>query len=355
MLRKTEWIRLDCEMEETQLRKTEAIQKSAAYLRQGKLIAFPTETVYGLGAVATSGESVAQIYVAKGRPSDNPLIIHIGNKDHLERWVRIVPEHAQKLAEKYWPGPLTMVLPHRHNLAENVTAGLPTVAVRMPDHPVALALLNEVGLPVAAPSANRSGKPSPTMARHVWNDLAGRIDGVLDGGPTGIGVESTVIDVSGEVPVLLRPGGVTLEQLQETLGEVQVDPGLTNENETPRSPGMKYRHYAPRGEMWLVQGEPEAVTLYIQQRVQEAVENGKRAGVLTTEENQASYHQADFVIAAGSRKDPSSVARHLYDALRRFDEQKVDVIFAEAFPEQGLFASVMNRMKKAASGNMVEV
>ena len=353
-MRKTEWFQLDCEMEETQLCHSEAIKRSAAYLRQGKLIAFPTETVYGLGAIATSRESVAQIYTAKGRPSDNPLIIHIGKKEHLTRWVCRFPESAQKLAEKYWPGPLTMVLPHRNNLAENVTAGLPTVAVRMPDHLVALALLNEVDIPVAAPSANRSGKPSPTTAEHVLNDLAGRIDGILDGGPTGIGVESTVIDVSGEVPVLLRPGGVTLEQLQETLGEVQVDPGLTDQNQAPRSPGMKYRHYAPRGEMWLVKGELRAVTVYIQQRVQEAIENGKRVGVLTTEENQGKY-QADCVIAAGSRKDPSSVAHHLYDALRRFDEQKVDVIFAEAFPERGLFASVMNRMKKAASGNMVEV
>jgi L-threonylcarbamoyladenylate synthase len=355
MLKKTERFQLDSGMEETQLIHSEAIKRAAAYLRQGKLVAFPTETVYGLGAIATSRDSVAKIYEAKGRPSDNPLIIHIGKKEQLAQWVRRFPENAQKLAEKFWPGPLTMVLPHRDNLAENVTAGLSTVAVRMPDHPVALALLNEVGIPVAAPSANRSGKPSPTTAEHVLNDLDGRIDGILDGGPTGIGVESTVVDVSGEIPLLLRPGGITLEQLQETLGEVRVDPGLTDASQTPRSPGMKYRHYAPQGEMWLVKGNPEAVISYIQQQVQEAVKNGKRVGVLTTEENQGKYQQADCVIAVGSRRHPASVARRLYGALRRFDEQKVDVIFAEAFPEQGLFASVMNRMKKAASDNMVEV
>ncbi|WP_281364153.1 L-threonylcarbamoyladenylate synthase [Thermoactinomyces mirandus] len=341
-------------MDEFHLRQSEAVQKAASMLKEGKLVAFPTETVYGLGAIATSDESVARIFAAKGRPSDNPLIIHIGNKDQLFEWAAKVPEAARILMEKYMPGPITLVLPHRHNLAVNVTAGLPTVGIRMPDHPVALALLNEVGTPVAAPSANRSGKPSPTTAEHVWQDLAGRIDGILDGGPAGIGVESTVVDLSAEVPVLLRPGGITLEELRETLGEVNVDPGIRDQKQVPRSPGMKYRHYAPKGEMWLVKGDPQKMVLYIQKRVEEAKERGKRVGVLTTEENKEKY-QADCVVAAGSRQDPTSVARHLYDALRHFDEQKVEMIFAESFQEQGLFYSVMNRMKKAASGKIVEV
>ncbi len=353
-MRKTEWYRVDSKLDNWHLQQSEAVQKAASLLKKGKLVAFPTETVYGLGAIATSNKSVAGIFTAKGRPSDNPLIIHIGNKEQLGRWVATITGAAQILMEKYWPGPLTLVLPHRHNLAGNVTAGLPTVGIRMPDHPVALALLNEVGIPVAAPSANRSGKPSPTTAEHVWRDLAGKIDGILDGGPAGIGVESTVIDVSGEIPVLLRPGGITLEQLRETLGEVTVDPGIQDQKQIPRSPGMKYRHYAPQGEMWLIKGDLREVVPYIQKRVREAGEKGKRVGVLTTEENKEKY-QADCVIAVGSREKSSSVARHLYDALRRFDEQKVEIIFAESFPEQELYYSVMNRMKKAASGKIVEV
>lgn len=353
-MRKTEWFRVDSGLKGVCLQQSEEVRKAASLLKAGKLVAFPTETVYGLGAIATSDESVAGIFAAKGRPSDNPLIIHIGNRGQLEQWAAVIPESAQILMQKYWPGPLTLVLPHRHNLAGKVTAGLPTVGIRMPDHPVALALLNEVGIPVAAPSANRSGKPSPTTAEHVWRDLAGKIDAILDGGPAGIGVESTIVDLSGEIPVLLRPGGITLEQLRETLGEVKVDPGIQDQKQIPRSPGMKYRHYAPQGEMWLIKGELERVAAYIQKRIHEAREEGKRVGVLTTEENREKYH-ADCVIAAGSRQKPDSVAHHLYDALRRFDEQKVDMIFAESFPERGLFYSVMNRMKKAASGNIIEV
>lgn len=353
-MRKTEWYRVDCKLDDCQLRQSEAVQKAATLLKEGKLVAFPTETVYGLGAIATSDESVAGIFTAKGRPSDNPLIIHIGNREQLDRWVATIPEAAQTLMDKYWPGPLTLVLPHCHNLADNVTAGLSTVGIRMPDHPVALALLNEVEIPVAAPSANRSGKPSPTTAEHVWRDLAGKIDAILDGGPAGIGVESTVVDLSGEVPALLRPGGITLEQLRETLGEVKVDPGIQDQKQIPRSPGMKYRHYAPQGEMWLIKGDLEQVVSYIQKKVREAGEKGKRVGVLTTRENKDKY-RADCVIAAGSRAEPFSVAQRLYDALRRFDEQGVEIIFAESFPEQGLYYSVMNRIKKAASGKIVEV
>lgn len=338
------------DMEE--LKKQPELISAAQLLRQGGLVAFPTETVYGLGANATDQAAVARIFTAKGRPSDNPLIIHIGNKEQLGEWVTEVPPLALRLLEYFSPGPLTLVLPHRGNLANNVTAGLPTVAVRIPDHPVALALLQLVNLPVAAPSANRSGRPSPTEAKHVWEDLAGKIEMVVDGGATGVGVESTVVDVTGEIPILLRPGGISLEQLRQVIGEVHVDPGLVHEHTAPRSPGMKYRHYAPRAEMWLVQGE--GVQQYIQRRTQEAQAAGKRVGILTTREHQDRFH-ADVVLACGERSDPSSVARNLYHTLRQFDEAQVDLILSETFPESGLTYSVMDRLRKAADGRVVEV
>jgi L-threonylcarbamoyladenylate synthase len=224
----------------------------------------------------------------------------------------------------------------------------------MPDHPVALALLQEAGLPVAAPSANRSGRPSPTEAKHVYEDLEGKIDMILDGGPTGVGVESTVVDISTEVPVLLRPGGITLEQLTEAVGRVEVDPGLRSKDEVPRSPGMKYRHYAPRAEMWLIRGELPQMHEKMMQLAMEYQARGKRVGILTTEEYRP-FFSADVVIACGRRKNPASVARNLYHALREFDERGVEVILAETFPEQGLYHSVMNRLLKAASGNLMDV
>jgi L-threonylcarbamoyladenylate synthase len=246
------------------------------------------------------------------------------------------------------------VLPHRGNIASNVTAGLSTVAIRMPDHPVALALLQAVGFPVAAPSANRSGRPSPTEAKHVFEDLNGKVDILLDGGPTGVGLESTVVDVSGEVPVLLRPGGITLEQLRETIGHVEVDPGFTTHKQPPRSPGMKYRHYAPKGEMWLIRGELDRVHQVMNRLARQSQTEGKRVGILTTEENEGNV-SADIVIACGRRENPASVARKLYHALRMFDERGADLILAETFPEQGLFHSVMNRLLKAANGKTMDV
>lgn len=351
--RVSRWWKVPAGMKIDELKNREEVIRAAGCLKEGGLVAFPTETVYGLGAIATSEQAVAQIFAAKGRPSDNPLIIHIGDKDQLSDWVSKFPDVAKKLVHSFWPGPLTLVLPHQGNIAPNVTAGLDTVAVRMPSHPVALALLQLTGEPVAAPSANRSGRPSPTEAAHVWHDLAGRLDILLDGGETGIGVESTVVDVTEETPVLLRPGGITIEALTQAVGHIEVDPGLKQES-APRSPGMKYRHYAPQAEMWLVEGNEENVLARIRELGADAMRKGRKVGILTTEEHVGKF-QADVVVSCGRRSDPPSVARGLYQALRLFDARGVDFILAETFPEKGIFYSVMNRLRKAADGKVIRV
>jgi len=329
----------------------QAIQEAALFIRQNELVAFPTETVYGLGGNGLVDETVEKIYQAKGRPSDNPLILHIAHRDQLHDLVTHIPPMAEALMDAFWPGPLTLVLPKKPGVAMRASAGLDTVAVRMPDHPVALDLIQEAGVPIAAPSANRSGRPSPTTAQHVLQDLGGKIAGVLDGGPTGIGVESTVVDACGEVPVILRPGGITAEQIAEITGEVALDPGLISETVAPRSPGMKYRHYAPEGEMWLVEGETLADTIRaINDLIGKARAEGRKVGVLTTEENQQAYPQADLVLSCGKREELITVARNLYDVLRKMDDDHIDLILAETFPEQGVGQAIMNRLRKAAGG-----
>lgn len=334
-------------------RKSPLLQQGATLLRRGELVAFPTETVYGLGADGTSEEAVANIFRAKGRPSDNPLIIHLAEIRQVYDWVESVPPLAEKLIHSFWPGPLTIVIKHNGRFAPQVTAGLPTVAIRIPAHPIARALIQLADLPVAAPSANRSGRPSPTRAEHVWTDLQGRISLLIDGGSAKVGVESTVIDVTGKHPVLLRPGGLSIEEIENKVGFLKVDPALQESTRKPRSPGMKYRHYAPNGEMWLYLGEPIQMIRNIQSQAKQLRKAGKRVGILTTEEHQDKY-LADVVIACGSRKRPETVARNLFHTLHQFNEAQVDLILAETFPEQGAFYSVMNRLKKAANGRIVK-
>ncbi|MBB6283080.1 L-threonylcarbamoyladenylate synthase [Geobacillus subterraneus] len=325
------------------------IQEAAEWLRAGEVVAFPTETVYGLGADAANTAAVDKIFAAKGRPSDNPLIVHVANVVQVEAIVAAIPPVAKTLMERFWPGPLTLVLPKRAGtVSERVTANLPTVAVRMPDHPLALALIEASGLALAAPSANRSGKPSPTTAAHVLADLNGRIAGVIDGGPTGIGVESTVLDCSGEVPTILRPGGVTKEALSEAIGRVEEAIGIGDEQTAPKAPGMKYTHYAPKAPLWIVAGPPSL----LQRLVDESRAGGKTVGVLTTEENKSRY-AADAVMACGTRRELETVAHRLYDTLRQFDETGVDLIYSEAFPEEGIGVAIMNRLRKAAGGRVI--
>ncbi|RSK28956.1 threonylcarbamoyl-AMP synthase [Bacillus sp. HMF5848] len=327
------------------------IIEAANLLKRGEVVAFPTETVYGLGANALSERAVEKIFVAKGRPSDNPLIVHIGSKEQLQDLVQSVTPHAHKLIEQFWPGPLTLVLPKKAAVAHNVTAGLESVAIRMPNHPVALTLLKAANVPIAAPSANLSGKPSPTEAKHVYADLAGKIAGILDGGVTGVGLESTVVDCTTELPIILRPGGVTKEQLEEAVDcEVLVDKALQHDvHIAPRSPGMKYVHYAPDAPLQIVEGD----LAFIQAIVNDARKAGKRVGVLTTTE-QVNKYEADAVLACGERKNLTSVAQQLFATLRSFNTYDLDVIFSESFPREGIGEAIMNRLTKAAGGHVIK-
>jgi L-threonylcarbamoyladenylate synthase len=328
----------------------EIIKAAATILVNGGLVAFPTETVYGLGANALDGRAVKKIFAAKGRPGDNPLILHVSDPEMVCSYAGEVSHRALALMKKFWPGPLTLVLPGSSKIPEEVSAGLDTLAFRMPDHPVALALIREGGVPVAAPSANLSGKPSPTNAEHTYSDLKGKIEAVLDGGPSGMGVESTVLDLTREVPVILRPGGVTLEQLKAVLGQVELDSSLVNPGaaiEQPRSPGMKYRHYAPEAPVILVEGAEEKVTAEIKRLLEQYGKEGKIVGVLCREGNQDCY-PGSVSIPAGSYRDFPSVAATLYNALRQFDQTQVEIILAEGVEPSGLGLAVANRLRRAA-------
>lgn len=338
------------------------LQAAAACIRQGQTIAFPTETVYGLGADARSTAAVEAIFEAKGRPSDNPLIVHIAHRDQLDSLVTEVNEAAEALIKAFWPGPLTIVLPVKPGaVSPRVTAGLDTVGVRMPDHPVALQLLAAAACPVAAPSANRSGRPSPTLASHVSEDLAGRIGGIVDGGPTGVGVESTVVQVGDDGTVtILRPGGITAEQLSAVAARVATDPAILAEgaegegSPAPRSPGMKYTHYAPAGALCVVEGPPPAVAAWISAALAEAAQRGERTAVLAFAEH-AEQYRADAVFSLGNASELEEAARRLYAALRSCDEQGATYIVAEACSREGLGAAVMNRLLKAAGHQLIQV
>ncbi|MFB9988774.1 L-threonylcarbamoyladenylate synthase [Bacillus benzoevorans] len=326
------------------------IAQAADLLTKNEVVAFPTETVYGLGGNAKSDDAIRKIFAAKGRPSDNPLIIHIAAKSQLHEFVVQVPATAEKLMDHFWPGPLTIIFPYQKgSLSDGATAGLDTVGVRMPAHPVALAIIKKSGLPIAAPSANQSGRPSPTSALHVKEDLAGKIAAIVDGGTTGVGVESTVIDCTSEVPVILRPGGVTKEQLEEVIGEVRVDPALTDTSEKPKSPGMKYRHYAPDAPLYLVDGSREE----LQEFINEGKKAGLKIGVLTTKEN-AAFYDADYIFACGERAQLETVASSIYEALRSFNKADVDVIYSEMFPNEGVGNAIMNRLMKAAGQRVLK-
>ncbi|WP_141430960.1 L-threonylcarbamoyladenylate synthase [Bacillus sp. 03113] len=325
------------------------ILEAADLLNKNEVVAFPTETVYGLGGNALDDTAVTKIFQAKGRPSDNPLIIHIAEQKQLHQFVEEIPHKARQLMDAFWPGPLTIIFKKKAGLlSDKATAGLSTVAVRMPDHPVALAILKNAGLPIAAPSANSSGKPSPTQALHVKEDLNGKIAGIVDGGPTGVGVESTVIDCTEEIPVILRPGGVTKEKLEEFIGFVKEDQALLDEKHAPKAPGMKYTHYAPNAPLYLVTGDKNT----IQKLVTRTRTEGIKVGVLTTEENKNAY-EADFVYACGHRSNLESVASTLYEALRSFNHSGVEVIYSEMFPSEGVGQAIMNRLLKAAGHKVI--
>lgn len=332
------------------------IEAAGRILREGGLVAFPTETVYGLGADALNPKAAKEIYAAKGRPSDNPLIVHISKWDALEKITEEIPQGARRMAEKFWPGPLTMIFRKSDSVPLETTGGLDTVAVRMPNHPAALALIDAGGGYIAAPSANTSGKPSPTMAEHVAADMDGRIPMIIDGGAVGIGIESTIVDFSAEVPMILRPGYITPEMIRGVIGEVRMDPGLAADDPAvhPKAPGMKYRHYAPKAELILVNGAQEKVINKINELVLEAVRSGKKAGVIGTDETHSLY-QAEIVKSIGSRREEDTIARHLYGILREFDESDVDIIYSESFSTPRIGQAIMNRLLKAAGHRVIEV
>ncbi len=341
--------------------KDSELTEAAGIIRAGGLVAFPTETVYGLGANALDENAARKIYAAKGRPSDNPLIAHISCMDELPALVSAIPETAEKLAAAFWPGPLTMVFHKKEIVPYGTTGGLDTVAVRMPSDPVANRLIRLSGVPVAAPSANTSGRPSPTQAAHVIEDMNGKIDMIIDGGPVGIGLESTIVDVSGGMPTLLRPGAVTLEMLTELLGEVAVDPAISgpvSADVKPKAPGMKYRHYAPKAQMTLVEGTADKAAACIAREALKAAESGKRVGIICTEETRALYPDGvpGIVLRViGSRGNEETVAHNLFAVLREFDDKDVDCIYSESFSGENIGRAVMNRLLKAAGYHTVQV
>ena len=327
-----------------------AVRDAAAILRCGGLLGIPTETVYGLGADALNEDAVSRIFLAKGRPQDNPLIIHVPDASWLERYCRDVPPAAYQLAERFWPGPLTMILPRRDIVPLQTTGGLETVGVRCPNHPVTLAIIEAAGVPIAAPSGNTSGRPSPTTAAHMIEDMDGKIDGIVDGGPCTVGVESTIIDLTVTPPRLLRPGGLPLESLRQVLGEVAVDKavtGLLAAGERPRAPGMKYRHYAPHAPVTVVTGEPERSARRIQGLLSDT------AGVICFDEY-APLFPGHIIHKLGPAADKSAQARHVFDALRTFDGTDVTEIFAQCPDDGGLGLAVANRLKKAAGFHLID-
>lgn len=330
--------------------------KAGQIIRQGGLVAFPTETVYGLGANGLDETASAKIYAAKGRPSDNPLIVHIARFSDLERIAEQIPDSARKLADAFWPGPLTMIFRKSPEVPYGTTGGLDTVAVRMPDHPIALALIEAGGGYIAAPSANTSGRPSPTRAAHVAEDLQGKIDMILDGGDVGIGLESTIVDLTEEKPVILRPGYINQKMLENVIGPVEMDRGLTADdpNVHPKAPGMKYRHYAPKASLTIVEGPAGAVMDKIRLLARQEEERGGRVGIIATDETAASY-PVGIVKSVGTRTDELSISSHLYGILREFDQLQVTRIYSEAFETPMLGQAIMNRLMKAAGHQVILV
>ena len=332
------------------------LELASEILKKGGLVAFPTETVYGLGGDALNPDASRKIYSAKGRPSDNPLIVHIADETDLQKIAKDIPEAAYKLMDVFWPGPMTMIFHKKPIVPDSTTGGLDTVAVRMPSHNVAYELIRRSGVMIAAPSANTSGRPSPTMASHVREDMEGKIDMIIDGGDCRYGIESTIIDMTGEVPTILRPGYITREMLEDVIGKVEVDPAILGEaaHVRPKAPGMKYTHYAPKGIMYIVEGESSnSVIRCINRMVKERQMAGCKVGVLATRYNAMAY-EADEVIVIGDKKDELMISSNLYRTLREFDARGVDYIYSESFAGSSLGTAIMNRLIKAAGHRVIQ-
>lgn len=340
---------------------TRAIKEAGDVIRHGGLVAFPTETVYGLGADGMDEAASSKIYAAKGRPSDNPLILHIASIEQLDRIAAEIPAKARLLMDKFWPGPMTLVFKKKAEVPYGTTGGLETVAVRFPKHAVALELIKAAGTPIAAPSANTSGRPSPTKAGHVIEDMDGRIDMIIDGGQVGIGIESTIVDVTQEIPMILRPGYITKAMLEEVVGKVTVDRVVEAKSieelggdYAPKAPGMKYKHYAPKAELTMFEGQLDKVIETIRKKAKSDEMDGDKVGIIATDESKHLY-ECGRVVSIGSRKDEETIARGLYSILRDFDDMGVDVIYSETFYDDDLGQAIMNRLIKAAGYKIISV
>lgn len=331
----------------------EELKKQAELLKEGKTVIFPTETVYGLGANALDENAVKKIYEAKGRPSDNPLIVHIYDREEVRDLAKDISDKAEIVMDKFWPGPITIILNKKDIVPNTTSGGLDTVAIRMPSHKIARELIKQSGLPIAAPSANISGRPSPTKGNHVKEEMDGRVSGIVLGGNCDFGLESTVLDLTGEVPMILRPGSITKENLEEVLGEVLVDPSLLKkeDNKKAKAPGMKYTHYSPDADVYIVSGSDKDVINKINQIIRENSENGIKSGVMCAEKNKEVYEGE--VISLGNTLE--EVGSNLFDVLREMDKRNVDIVYSEAFEMTGVGQAIMNRLLKSAGYKVIKV
>lgn len=330
------------------------IKKIGLVLREGGLVAFPTETVYGIGANALNGEAILNIYKAKGRPSDNPLIVHIDDINHLSKYAKEINEDAKKLMNEFWPGPLTLIFKKTKLIPDTISGGLDTVAIRIPSNKIARYIIKEAKVPIAAPSANISGRPSPTAAKHVIEDLYNKVDIIVDGGNTNIGLESTVLDVTDAIPVILRPGGVTKSMIEKVIGKVNIDDSLINKELVPKSPGMKYKHYAPKGSLIVVSGDEEKVVNKINEWVKEKEKEGYSVGVIATTETSKHYKCKNIEII-GDKHNHNQIAANLFNVLRKMDENNIDYIYSQAFSEEDIGMAIMNRLMKAAGNKKITI
>lgn len=332
------------------------LKEAAEVIKSGGTVVFPTETVYGLGADALNEAACKKIFEAKGRPQDNPLIVHVADFD-ISKYVKFISENSRKLMEKFWPGPLTIIFKKTDLIPTSVTGGLDSVAIRMPENKTARKLIELSGTPIAAPSANISGKPSSTTIEHCMNDLDGKVDMIIGGEKCVVGLESTVVDATEEEVVILRPGGITLEMLKDTVDRVSIDPAIMvkmRDDERPRAPGMKYKHYAPNASLTIIRGESSKVTDYINERIKEHAAKGEKAAALAYDETFEEFH-TNIKLSAGSKRQPGIIAANLFDCLREFDKIDIDFIYAEGFPEEGIGLAIMNRLKKAAGYNVIDI
>ncbi|MEG0250407.1 MAG: L-threonylcarbamoyladenylate synthase [Peptostreptococcus sp.] len=330
----------------------DTIDEFGKMLRDGKTVIFPTETVYGLGANALDENAAAKIYTAKGRPSDNPLLVHVSDISEVDDLVKNVDEKAKMLMEKFWPGPLTILFKKESIIPDRTSGGLDTVAIRMPSDEVARRIIKAAGVPIAAPSANISGKPSPTKAEHIIEDMNGRVDAILIGGECNFGVESTIVDLSGDYPLVLRPGCVTLEMLRGVLGKVEIDPSIMNKDDNikAKAPGMKYKHYSPDAQVYIVSGNDEARVLKINELIEENSKKGLKTGVLCMGKNLSRYNTKTFNLG----DNYEDVAHNLFDELIKLDKEGIDIAYTESFEEKGVGVAIMNRLKKSAGYRIIE-